>query len=65
MTYQTYKNYEIIIISDGSTDGTNNFLSNNKTPKVRYVISETSRGASAARNVGKGSKWKLHSFSRR
>tara|TARA_B100000989_G_scaffold200473_1_gene151550 strand:- start:12743 stop:13630 length:888 start_codon:yes stop_codon:yes gene_type:complete len=49
---QTYKNYEIIIVSDGSTDGTNNFLSNNKTPKVKYFISETSRGASAARNVG-------------
>ena len=49
---QTYKNYEIIVVSDGSTDGTNNFLSNNNTAKVRHFISETSRGASAARNVG-------------
>jgi len=46
---QTYKNLEIIVIDDGSTDNTENLLQNN--PQVKY-IKQTNAGVSAARNKG-------------
>lgn len=49
---QTFKNYEIIIISDGSTDGTNDYLCSIKNDKIKFYINETSKGASGARNIG-------------
>jgi glycosyltransferase involved in cell wall biosynthesis/acyl carrier protein len=49
---QTYRNLEIVVVDDGSTDDTpavmQPFLDN---PRVRYIRQEN-RGASAARNVG-------------
>lgn len=49
---QTYRNYEIIIIDDGSTDGTREWLENNADNlKVKYVF-QSNAGAAAARNKG-------------
>ena len=53
---QTYSNYEIIIIDDGSTDNTKDVIFNNFTDhidsgKIRYFYQKNS-GVSAARNKG-------------
>ncbi|MBG9909773.1 glycosyltransferase family 2 protein [Bacillus paranthracis] len=47
---QTYANKEIIIIDDGSTDGTLDWLESNKS-RFKYVTQKNS-GASSARNNG-------------
>lgn len=49
---QTYFNLEIIIVDDGSTDGTLQILNNYaaKDDRIR-VISQTNRGVAAARNT--------------
>jgi len=49
---QTYQQFEIIIISDGSSDNTNSFLQSFSNPKVSSYFNEISKGASHARNVG-------------
>ena len=49
---QTYQQFEIIIISDGSSDNTNSFLQSCSNPKVSSYFNEISKGASHARNVG-------------
>ena len=47
---QTYSNYEIIVIDDGSTDNTKAKLEQYKN-KVRYIYQEN-QGSAAARNTG-------------
>ena len=47
---QTYKNIEIILVDDGSTDGGANLVKN-IFPKVT-VIQQKNKGVSAARNIG-------------
>jgi len=50
---QTYKNIEIIIVNDGSDDGTNDYLKkflNNE--KILIITNETSMGANYCRNLG-------------
>lgn len=47
---QTYRDYEIIVVDDGSTDNTRQMLSP-YSDRIRYVYQEN-RGASAARNKG-------------
>lgn len=50
---QTYKNIELIIVNDGSTDGTNNII---KDYKRKYnfikIIDQPNQGVSVARNNG-------------
>ncbi len=48
---QTYKNIEIIIIDDGSTDGSYEYLKSLKHPKLT-VVKNKSKGACSARNLG-------------
>lgn len=48
---QTYKNFEFIIVDDGSTDGTDKFLSKFDDNRIRLILSESNNGASYARNL--------------
>lgn len=49
---QTYTNYEIIIINDGSTDNSAEILKSYKQYKNIKIINQTNKGLSAARNTG-------------
>ena len=49
---QTYKNYEIIIINDGSTDNSSKIINNYKKNKKIKIITQKNKGLSAARNKG-------------
>lgn len=46
---QTYKNLEIIVVDDGSIDGTQNILKSIQNNRFKYII-QPNKGASAARN---------------
>jgi len=61
---QTYKDYEIIVIDDGSTDDTKNIIVDliSVEKKIKYIY-QSNQGRSAARNTGiKNSAGKYISF---
>jgi glycosyltransferase involved in cell wall biosynthesis len=49
---QTFDEWELIIIDDGSRDETQQLVSGIRDPRVRYLRHECNRGPSAARNTG-------------
>lgn len=49
---QTYKNLELIIIDDHSTDNTKKIVGDFKDKRIRYVRHKKNRGAAASRNTG-------------
>ena len=49
---QTYKNYEIIVINDGSTDNSKEVIKKYENIKNITIIEQKNKGLSAARNVG-------------
>ena len=48
---QTFKNWEIIVVDDGSADQTHQLVSENPDPRVK-LIRQANQGVSAARNNG-------------
>lgn len=51
---QTFQDYELVIVDDGSTDGTKQVLKEYqaKSNKIRVITHKVNRGVSAARNTG-------------
>ncbi len=48
---QTYRNYEIIVVDDGSTDNTKDILRERYAERIRYTY-QPNKGPAAARNTG-------------
>ena len=49
--HQTYIEWELIIVDDGSTDSTADIIAQFDDPRIRYIY-QTNQGASEARNTG-------------
>lgn len=49
---QTYTNFELIIVDDGSTDNTEEIVHSVNDERLKYVKHMVNRGACAARNTG-------------
>lgn len=49
---QTYTNYELLIIDDGSTDDTKKLVTGMNDDRIHYIKSPVNRGAGNARNIG-------------
>ena len=49
---QTYKDFELIVVDDGSTDDTEKVVGNFKDERIRYISLEKNMGAGVARNRG-------------
>ncbi|KJJ85079.1 family 2 glycosyl transferase [Candidatus Omnitrophus magneticus] len=49
---QSYDDFEIIIIDDNSTDGTNDLIKNIKDTRLQYLYNDKNMGVSKSRNLG-------------
>lgn len=49
---QTYENYEVLVVDDGSTDSTRKIVEGLGDDRIRYIDLGENSGASHARNVG-------------
>ncbi|HUU49642.1 MAG TPA: glycosyltransferase [Nitrospinota bacterium] len=48
---QTYENFQLVIVDDGSTDGTKDMIKEYRDPRIKYIF-QKNRGVSGARNRG-------------
>lgn len=49
---QTFQDFELIVVDDGSTDDTKDVIERINSKKIRYLRHDRNRGAAAARNTG-------------
>lgn len=49
---QTYEDFELLIVDDGSTDDTDDTVAAFDDPRIRYIEHDVNKGAAAARNTG-------------
>ena len=49
---QTYKNFEVIVVDDASTDDTAEIIKTFKDDRIRYIRHDANAGGAAARNTG-------------
>ncbi len=49
---QTYQNFELIIVDDGSKDNTTKVMEEFTDSRIKYLVHHQNRGAAAARNTG-------------
>ncbi len=60
---QTYKDFELLIVDDASTDNTDTIVKNINDPRIKYIKCIENKGANAARNIGiKAAKGKYIAF---
>jgi len=49
---QTYRNFELIVVNNASSDNTEEIVHNFKDERIRYVCHKENKGGPAARNTG-------------
>jgi glycosyltransferase involved in cell wall biosynthesis len=50
---QTYQDFGIIVVDDGSTDNTEKIVKSPDDKRIQYILQRKNKGISIARNKGK------------
>jgi glycosyltransferase involved in cell wall biosynthesis len=50
--WQTFSNFELIIVDDASTDDTVKIINQFDDPRIKYIVHDKNRGSEIARNTG-------------